>query len=754
MAYPAVAVKGNGSGLRETFAWVRAETLLSLLVGVGLCLWLWILTYFAHPDDFWPGWGTLLVVLLLDAVCFFIRSRSFYVAAGLLTVALFGVATVFLTDPAQVAFGPFLFVPVVLIAGTLLGSRGSLSLALAASLVLTASELRVSNPLFQEITLGALAVVWFAAITMWATTRHLYITLAWAWENSTRADRNLDEARKYQAKLAAALRQIEEANYRLSQANHALDWARAEAESARQLKAQFAAHVSHELRTPINLVVGFAELVLNNPEAYGDIPIPPPYLPDLQALYRSTHLLQGLIDDILDLSQIDAGQMPLVKDLTEVNAVVQEAVATARPLLDRKGLDVVVELTSDLPMLNLDRLRIRQVLLNLLNNAARYTDSGTVTIRSFREGDDIIITVTDTGVGMRVDDIQQLFEEYHQLEPSVTRGRGGTGLGLAITRRFVELHHGRVWANSPGLGSGSTFGITLPIYVDCGDDLSVSPASAVGAPRRVSTAAHSAPSVIVLDDDPSVVSLFHRYLEGYHVVGAGSEDEAARLAARLGAHAMLVDLAEADHRASWHQNWLDVARRQRLRIVGCPMPSGRRLARTLGLADYLVKPVSRDGLLAAIHTVAPDARKICVIDDQPQMVNLLCRMLRTDSWRYEIVRAYNGSEGLEIIRRCQPDLVLLDVLMPEVGGLTVLEQMRDEPALATIPVIAVSARGAVEGIAPSAMRVVSVVHDSAMSVSRLLHTVQTILDNLPPARSLTEQAGEASIADQGGSAAF
>jgi signal transduction histidine kinase/CheY-like chemotaxis protein len=593
--------------------------------------------------------------------------------------------------------------------------------------------------------------VWFAAITMWATTRHLYITLSWAWENSTRADRNLEEARDYQGKLAAALRQIEEANYRLAQANHALDWARAEAENARQLKAQFAAHVSHELRTPINLVVGFAELMLNNPEAYSDIAIPPTYLPDLQALYRSAHHLQGLIDDILDLSQIDAHQMPLVKDLTEVNAIVQEAVATARPLLDRKGLSVVIELTPDLPMLNLDRLRIRQVLLNLLNNAARYTDAGGVTVRYFREGDDVVITVTDTGLGIRSDDLQRLFEEYHQLEPSVTRGRGGTGLGLAITRRFVELHHGRVWATSPGPGKGSTFGITLPIHAD---DLGVLPVPAGGASRRVLTAAQTEPSVIVLDDDPSVVALFHRYLEGYQVVGAASEDDAVRLARRLGAHALVVDLAEADHLVDWHRCWLDVSRRQNLRIVGCPMPSGRRLARTLGLADYLVKPVSRDVLLATIHAVAPSARMICVVDDQPQMVNLLCRMLRSDSRHYQLVRAYNGTEGLEIIRRCQPDLVLLDVLMPEVDGLTVIERMRDEPALATIPVIAVSARGAVEGIAPSTTRVMSVVHDGPLSVGRLLRTVQTTLDNLPPARLLTEQSGEASAAEPGGSAVF
>ncbi len=721
--------------LREDFAWIREETLTGLLVSVGGLLWLWILLYLRSPFDVWPGWGTLLGVLTLVVISFSLRRSDYYRSAWLFVIGLFGGAVVFSVGPNPLTIAPFLFVPIVLIAGTLLGSRPGFLLAILATAPLVLDATTAREPGAITITVSAGAIMWLTLISSWATTRNLYTAFHWTWSAGVRAEENLREARAYQGRLAAALHQVEEANYRLEHANQALDWARAEAERARQLKAQFAAHVSHELRTPINLVVGFADLMLHTPDAYGGVTLPDAYLADLTALRRSAGHLQGLVDDILDLSQIDAGEMPLVRDITEINAVVQEAVATAQPLLDRKGLALDVRLAPSLPMLNVDRLRIRQVLLNLLNNAARFTDAGTITLRTSRDQDEVLIEVADTGAGIREADLERLFEAYHQADTSITRGRGGTGLGLAIARRFVELHGGRIRAASEGLGHGSTFTFSLPVHQS--EPIVGEPLGPTTMLQRVRTSAHSAPTVLVVDDDPAVGELLRRYLSGYQVTRAASESDALGLRGRLPIHALVTDLPGAEGYDEWCRHWLDLSRRHGVRVVGCPMPSGRRLARVMGLADYLVKPVTRERLLETIEQLGRPVHTVLVVDDQPPMVKLLCRMLRATPRRFRLLRAYSGSEALAMARRWRPDLVLLDILMPEVDGLTVLERLKDDLSLGAIPVIAVSARGAFDAIAPSASRAITLINDRPFTVTRLLRTVQQALDILPPADPLT-----------------
>jgi signal transduction histidine kinase/DNA-binding response OmpR family regulator len=630
---------------------------------------------------------------------------------------------------------PFLLAPVILIADALLGSRAGLLTALAAS-----ASVAIAGPLGDRLpassSVGALGIIWLTALVSWATARNLYTALHWSWAGGAQAERNLAEVRSYQGRLAGALRQLEEANYRLERANHALTWARAEADQARRLKAQFAAHVSHELRTPINLIVGFAELMLANPEKYGGNPLPRAYLSDLTAVHRNARHLQGLIDDILDLSQIEAGEMPVIRDLTDVGAIVSEAVATARQLLERKGLAVEVVVTPGLPLLQVDRLRIRQVLLNLLNNAARFTEQGGVGVRAFRDDGHVVVEVRDTGVGIASRELGKLFEPFHQVETSPTRGRGGTGLGLAISKRFVELHGGLIWARSEGVpGRGSTFGFALPIQ-----PAEEAPHYALAAAgdtvhHWALPAAAPLPTVVVLDDDPAIVGLFQRHLEGYQVLGAADEGEAIELATSRRAHAIVTDLPAASQIDEWHRRWRDLASRTATRVLGCPMPSGRRVARSIGLVDYLVKPVTQAALFASVRAVAPGARTVLVVDDEPQMVRLLCGMLRSSSESYEFQRAYDGAQALDLMGRTTPDLVLLDLLMPQVDGLTVLEKMKQDPALAAVPVVAVSARGAFEAISPSAAQTLVLVSDDALPVNSLLRSMQATLDSLPPAEA-------------------
>jgi signal transduction histidine kinase/CheY-like chemotaxis protein len=730
---------------------LRQDTLQVLLLGATALAWLWFALADLWPGYLGLGWPFSLALAALAAVCWRLRLRHPAAAARLFTLGAFGCVALLLLHPGEGAFGPYLFVAVVLIAGVLHRWRVAFALAGAAALAIVALPGAAgAEPIPTPLAAGALFLIGVAALTSWATTRSLYTTLHWVWDYSEQAERNLAEARTYQAELANALRQLQQANYRLERANHSLDWARAEAEEARKLKAQFAANVSHELRTPINLIVGFGDLMMSHPEAYGSTPLPKGYLTDLALLHRSARHLQGLIDDILDLSQVDAGEMPVVKDLTEVDAILHESVATARPLLERKGLRVGVEIAEGLPLLYLDRVRIRQVVLNLLSNAARFTDRGGVTVRACRHDGHVTVEVADTGTGIEPNDLRRLFEPYGQATAAEAR-RGGTGLGLYIARRFVELHGGRIWATSEGRARGSTFGFTLPLQLT-DDHLTVGRGGSGPSPWRLAGDAPAA-TVVVVDDDPAVVSLFQRHLSSYRVVGVPSRAEALAAAGDLRAHAVIVDLASAGSLADWHDEWSAIAARERLRVLGCPMPSARRVARALGLADYLVKPVTRETLLETVRSVGGWVRTILVIDDDPGMVRLVSRMLRTAPGRYRLLRAYGGREGLEVMRRSRPDLVLLDLMMPEVDGLGVLETMRADPALRDVPVVALSAHSAAEAISPSTGRSLVLVAEATQSVSGLLRSLQMVLDGLPPARAETQPAAQASQAAPLGSAA-
>lgn len=730
----------NDAELRDGLAWVRTDTLSTLLVCTGAVLWLWLLTFLRQPDQFWPGWGTLGLLLIVVCVCFLLRQR-YYLAAWLFNSALFTGVTAALPYAGTSNIMPFLYLPVVLLTGALLGPAACLVFAFGATVALLLVPATQGGSPAAGVLWTAIPLLWLAGLISWASTRNLLTALRWAWSTSRQAEQHLREAREYQAQLAGAKRQLEDANYRLGRANVALHRARLDAEEARRIKAQFAAHVSHELRTPINLVVGFAELMRDYPEVYGDVALPPAYLADLNALFRSAKHLKSLIDDILDLSQLDAGQMPVMRDVTEVGALIHEALAIAQPLAERKRLTLRCDVAPDLPMLSIDRLRIRQVLLNLLNNATRFTDHGGITVHAHAQADEVVIDVADTGIGLKAADTGRLFEAFRQLDVSPTRSRGGTGLGLAIAHRFVQLHGGRIWAASAGPGQGSNFGFAIPLapavtetLVEIGPGRLLPDRPDAAEPRR-----RADPTVVVLDEDAAVVGLFRRHLDGYRVLQAAGLDEAAVLAASTAAHAVLTAAAPAD--AERLQRQLDARPGgAAVRLLACPMPSGRRQARTLGVGDYLVKPVDRDNLLASLRRVAPQARRVLVVDDQPDMVSLLCRMLRSAPEPYQLLRAFSGEQAMEHLRTQSPDVVLLDLLMPEMDGFAVLERIRREPALALIPVIAVSAKGAFDPLAPSAARALTLVADHPFAVGELLRLVQTTLDALPPATETTAES--------------
>jgi signal transduction histidine kinase/CheY-like chemotaxis protein len=510
----------------------------------------------------------------------------------------------------------------------------------------------------------------------WGSARTLLTAIEWHLFSLSQAQENMESARRHRAQLARVLKDLDQAYYRLQRANAALVAAQKKAEEAERFKAEFVAHVSHELRTPLNLIVGFSEMMMTSPESYGGVQVPGPYRSDLNSIYHSAQHLLALVDDVLDLARIDVGKIPLARDQVDLAALVEAATAMVSDYVVAKGLDLQVDVEQDLPPIWVDRLRIRQVLLNLLVNAARFTEYGSIRVHIARQDDQVVVRVTDTGRGIPSQDLPRIFEEFHVADDALATWHSGTGLGLPISKKFVELHGGRMGVESVYL-QGSSFWFALPL------------ASAQATGPRLSSIdrpmrdLRRAPEriIVVVHDDLQVAPLLQRYLDGYQVLGVTAMEEGVALAEEVKAIALVTDVTRETP-----------ASLENVLVVSCPLPDSRRAAAALGAWDILVKPVSRRELLAAVERLGQPVGRVLIADDDPELVRLFRRILRTLVPAPECLEAYNGQEALDLIERERPDLVLLDLAMPEMDGRDVLGRMATDLDLAGIPAIVISAR--------------------------------------------------------------
>ncbi len=260
-------------------------------------------------------------------------------------------------------------------------------------------------------------------------TSNFYKTLNIAWNYQNYAIEQMESAREHRGELMQLTKMLQQTTQELERANVQLRHARNLAEEARRLKALFAANVSHELRTPINLIVGFTEMMVKSPQIY-EVPLPSSYWNDIYTVYRSAKHLQNLINDVLDISQITAGQMAVVKEQVDPCSVIIEAANMVRVLIESKGLEFKTIIPDSLPILLIDQTRIRQIILNLLNNAVRFTERGNITLQVIVDATHLKIRVADTGTGIPPEDLERVFEEFHQLDSSLSKPHGGTGLGF------------------------------------------------------------------------------------------------------------------------------------------------------------------------------------------------------------------------------------------------------------------------------------------------------------------------------------
>ena len=459
--------------------------------------------------------------------------------------------------------------------------------------------------------------------------------------------------------------------------------ARRDAEAANSAKSQFLASMSHELRTPLNAILGYSEILQEDARDSGH----EDSLADLEKIHSAGKHLLNLINDVLDLSKIEAGKMELNLETFVLRAAIEAVAGTVAPLLARNANQLVLDLASDLGSMHSDAMRVRQVLLNLLSNATKFTDKGRVTLSARREGTGdaaaIVLEVADTGIGMTPEQLSRLFTAFAQADSSTSARYGGTGLGLAISRRFCELMGGSIDVSSRP-GAGTTFIVRLPATLH-----------APAATPVVEAAGGDAPTVLVIDDDAVARDLVTRLLgrAGFRVITAS--DGATGLSRARSEQPAVITL---DVVMPGMDGWevltalkSDPAVRE-IPVVMLSMLDEQHLGFALGAADFLTKPVDRSRLLEAVraHIGVGDGGPVLIVEDDAAARGLLARALGGAG--LEVLEAADGRAALDLVRQHTPQLILLDLMMPGMDGFEFLEAIRGLPALAAVPVIVITGK--------------------------------------------------------------
>lgn len=709
--------KENATGQRQLFIELQRSTfdLFLIFVAVGSAVLIWLANIRARSS---PA-EVVMLWLLLELICgvsWLLRRKHLSSAVYMWLVGLWMCNAL-----AVLLFNLPLFLysfALVTLAASVLTGRIAAALISASS---SAFIISIAGGHWLDVSsLLPLALIWGTLFTSFIAFRSLYEALDMAWGYQGYAIGQMSEAREHRAQLMQVTKILSEVRQDLERANAQLSYTQRAAEEARRLKAQFAANVSHELRTPINLIVGFSETIVLSPDSYG-VPMPPVYWSDLNTIYRSARHLQSLINDVLDVSQIEAGKMAVIKEEVNPAQVIAEAANLQREFIESRGLSLEVNIPANLPMMYLDRTRIRQVILNLLSNAARFTDSGTITVSAGLDESVLWVKVADTGIGISAKDLQLIFEEFHQAEGSLSRRWGGSGLGLTLSKQFVDLHGGRIWAESAGIpGQGTTFTFTLPLLSQAN-----APLPTWNTP--VATFDESSRYFVVLDEDPAIRQLFERYTARHRAVSVQDEAEALRLVQTIRPAALIFD-DQADH-----HELLSVLtdNNDATPLIRCAMPSGRRSAELANEATHFLRLVTGEVLRSTVEALNPVARTVLIVAEDRDVVRMFTRMLQM--MPYKVLKAYGDEEGLALIHERQPDVVILDVPRPDADGLTLVQRVRSEAQLAHIPIIVSSTSGDIDELMPTPHGSLQVSRRSGFEPVELVRCIEALVDALKPA---------------------
>ena len=486
---------------------------------------------------------------------------------------------------------------------------------------------------------------------------------------------------------------VEERTAALAKAGAEAQEARTAAEEASKAKSVFLANMSHELRTPLNAIIGYSEMLQEDAVDCGH----EEFVADLQKIHTAGKHLLGLINDVLDISKIEAGKMDLFLETFHVADLIRDVVSTIQPLVDKNHNTLKVELGDNLKTMRADATKVRQALFNLLSNACKFTERGTVTLRVTRGGGEsdgqYCFEVADSGIGMTEEQLRRLFRAFAQADASTTRKYGGSGLGLAITRYFCRMMGGDVTVRSEP-GKGATFTVNLPAVVASTRAPLVDTTFSLKE-RRVPQLTAGASTILVIDDDPTVHDLMTRYLgkEGYRVVVASDGQEGLRIAKEVKPDLITLDvlMAEMDGWAVLSALKADPVTAD-IPVVVLTMFDNKEMGFALGASDYMTKPVDRERLLSVLrkhhHSGLPC--HVLIVEDEPAIRQMVRRLLEKEGWT--VREAENGQAGLQAVQESAPAIILLDLMMPVMNGFDFLRELRKNRDWRTIPVIILTAK--------------------------------------------------------------
>jgi|GEM_PF-283835 len=736
------AMDQSSTGLESELR-ISPEPVLAGLLLLGPTLYLLAETTFRPWLEVDRILSFCLVLSALSAIGWFLVRRNDSVGRWFTVMTLF---TAFLLGynwfgvPGFLAFLP---IPIVLTAALISPTAATASAIAEMVLLLWLPDTAtVSNN--SGATGPILISIWATLGAMVALYRPGRQIAHWSRVYTQQAHTLLEDARDHRLDLAQVLEDLAHVNLQLTRMNSLAHRLRQVAEEARVAKEQFVANVSHELRTPLNMITGFSEMILQTPETYGDT-IPSTLLADLAVIHRNAEHLSELIDDVLDLSQIETDQMALIREHIPFNKIVESAILAVRPLFDSKGLYLETEVPENLPLIFCDRTRIREVLLNLLSNAGRFTEHGGVHLRVWFEDNNVLVAVSDTGLGIPSEERHKLFQPFHQLDASIRRRTGGTGLGLSISKRFIELHGGKIWVDSePFTGesgtSGATFTFRLPMtppepLSDDGFWHELAPDWEYVQHTRPSKAPKPMvrPRLLVVETEDVLQRLLVRYLDGVETEAVSSLGEATTALSRMPADALLVNSASVSE--TLRQLTANALIPSHTPVIVCSIPGVREASAALGVFDLFVKPVAREVLLDALNRLGLKTGTILIVDDEPDALQLFGRMLAASGRGYHTLLARDGQEALNILEESRPDVILLDLSMPNMDGFQVLEQLSNDPARRDIPVIVISAQDPASQ--PIVSHALAVTQTGGLSVRQILTSIEFLTKTL----SATAQVG-------------
>ena len=511
-----------------------------------------------------------------------------------------------------------------------------------------------------------------------------------------------DKVRERTLELQQAREELEQ---RVEQRTAELCRAKEEAEQASVAKSRFLANMSHELRTPLNAILGYSEILIEI--ASEDVPaaetleevklelVDQDFVTDLEKIHAAGQHLLGLINDVLDISKIEAGKMSVYNETFSVGDMLDDVISMALALAVQKHNRLHADYPKDVGDIYTDLTKTRQILFNLLSNACKFTENGTITLHAektmFNRIPGYIFKVADTGIGIPEDKLESLFEAFTQADISTTRKYGGTGLGLTLTKRFAEMMGGYISVESSP-GEGSAFSVYLP------EEPPAEPLPVTQAPFVVSRPPLERGSqILIIDSDPMMRALMRGQVEklGYHALVAADGKEGLHLARESRPEAITVDVRMPDM-----NGWRVLAALKNdptLAEIPVIMQSvfdeERGKGYSLGAAEYLVKPFTQEQLALALRKYRPctaSTATVLVVEDNPLTQNLLEQLLRGNGWN--VCVAVNGRAALEQVPMCEPDMILLDLLMPEMDGFEFLAKLREQPAYAAIPVVVLTAK--------------------------------------------------------------